>query len=117
LEIRGPRFVIGSAADCSMRCPSSAVSPHHCEILVESQKAVIRDLGGKTGVWVNDDPVHQQRLLVAGDHLKIGRLEFEVLIDEPTVEEQIDQLTEDESGVDPVADDISNALMDADKRD
>ncbi len=117
VEIPGPKFVIGSAADCSMRCPSNAVSPHHCEICIESQGAVIRDLGSKTAVWVNDDPVLEQRQLKAGDHLKIGRLEFEVLIDEPPVPEQVEQLTNDEDVADPVADDISDALMNADLRD
>jgi pSer/pThr/pTyr-binding forkhead associated (FHA) protein len=117
VEIRGPRFVIGSAADCSMQCPSSAVSPHHCELSVEAQGVVIRDLGSETGVWVNDDPVHEQRILETGDHLKIGRLEFEVLIDATDRVEQADLSADATADMDSVADDISNSLMDADEQD
>jgi pSer/pThr/pTyr-binding forkhead associated (FHA) protein len=117
VEIRGPKFVIGSAVDCSMRCPSSAVSPHHCEVSVDSRGVVIRNLDSETGVWVNDESLEDERLLKACDHLKIGHLEFEVLIDEPVPGVQAEQAADAEAELDSVADDISDSLIDADEQD
>jgi pSer/pThr/pTyr-binding forkhead associated (FHA) protein len=117
VEISGSHFVIGSAEDCSMRCPSSAVSPHHCELSLVPHGVLIRDLGSETGVLVNDQRVEGQRQLAAGDHLRIGRLEFEVLIDEPTDVECEPEAAEVPAEEDPVAEDLSETLMDADERD
>jgi pSer/pThr/pTyr-binding forkhead associated (FHA) protein len=120
VDIRGPKFVIGSAEDCSMRCPSSAVSPHHCEIHVNPLEAVIRDLDSKTGVLVNDQRVEHEHALQAGDHLRIGRLEFEVLIEETAAtsasppEESSEESSEEN---DPVSEDLSTSLIEADEKE
>ena len=116
VEVRGPRFVIGSAEDCSMRCPSSAVSLHHCELYVSSQGVVIRDLGSETGILVNDQRVEHDHALQAGDHLKIGRLEFEVLIEEPAAP-GTPQPEVSEKDNDPVSEDIIDSLIEADEKD
>lgn len=41
---------------------------------------IVRDLGSRNGTLVNDERVIGERELAAGDHLKVGPLEFEVLI-------------------------------------
>jgi pSer/pThr/pTyr-binding forkhead associated (FHA) protein len=120
VAVRGPKFVIGSAEDCSMRCPSSAVSPHHCELYVSRESLVIRDLGSETGVLVNDQRVEYDHALQAGDHLRIGRLEFEVLIEEPDAPgtpqpEETESETEIEK--DPVSEEIIDSLIEADEKD
>lgn len=84
VAIRGPRFVVGSASDCAMCCRSSTVDPYHCEIRIAEQCVVVRTLSPEKGTFVNDVPVEGERALCNGDHLRIGRLEFEVVIGEPT---------------------------------
>jgi pSer/pThr/pTyr-binding forkhead associated (FHA) protein len=115
--IRRPHFVIGSAPDCSMRCPSTAVAAHHCEIRIDAQEVTIRNLRNETGTFVNDQRVEGIRVLRTDDHLRIGRLEFEVLLDEsaPThrpVAPSPEGFDEDVDG-----DLLSDLLLQADERE
>lgn len=84
ITIRGPRFVIGSDPQCSLCCQSRSVSPRHCELLVDQREVRLRPLSADQPTRVNGQPVEQECNLQAGDHLAIGRLEFEVLIAAPT---------------------------------
>ncbi len=83
ITIRGPRFVIGSDPQCSLCCQSRLVSPRHCELLVDQRGVRLRHLSADQPTRVNGQPVEQECELQAGDHLAIGRLEFEVLIAAP----------------------------------
>ena len=115
VKVRGSRFVIGNASDCAMCCRSDSVLPHHCEVLVEPDRAVIRTLSEKAETFVNGQRVEHEQDLHAGDILRIGRLDFEVLIDEtPSVTPQTVE-TEPES--DSASEEISDLLVEADERD
>jgi pSer/pThr/pTyr-binding forkhead associated (FHA) protein len=114
VKVRGPKFVIGSDPDCSMYCRSSTVSPHHCEIRQESRGPVIRDLYSESGTFLNDQRVDNEVVLQAGDLLRIGRLEFEIVIQESTEEQHS---AAEKSKDDPVADYISDLLVEADEED
>lgn len=85
VEIRRLRFLIGSAEDCHLCCPSTHVSPRHCEVRVAGVRVAVRDLGSAEGTWVNGQRIDEERTLIAGDLLRIGRLEFEVVIDATAV--------------------------------
>lgn len=80
VRVRGPRFVIGSAADCAMRCRSDSVLPHHCEIMTDGQQTFVRPLSDVAPTFVNGRQVEREQTLQAGDQLRIGRFDFEVLI-------------------------------------
>ena len=73
-------YLIGRAENCHLQPQSKLVGLHHCAIVDMDGLAMVRDLGSPTGTWVNGEPVTagQDRELKAGDHLKIGPLEFEV---------------------------------------
>ena len=104
--IRRPRFLIGAAEDCHMRCPSRSISAHHCELLVDERGVRIHDLHSETGTFVNDQQVEGEHVLNDGDRLRVGKLEFAVQFDRPAVAE-----------VDPVADYVSSLLVEADEQD
>jgi len=74
------RFVIGSGAACHMVCKSRTISDRHCQIEVENDRVLVRDLQSAAGTFVNDVPVDGSQLLVHGDKLRIGRLEFRLLV-------------------------------------
>jgi predicted component of type VI protein secretion system len=57
------------------------VSRHHCEIRVEDGKLIAKDLGSRNGTIVNGKVIEGPCQLKMGDHLKIGPLDFEVIID------------------------------------
>ncbi len=117
MKIRGPRFVMGSASDCSLCCRCKTVSAHHCELRIEQQGVVLRALSREKGTFVNDVLVEHEQVLQAGDHLRIGRLEFEVLIEESAPVPGGERLSQDESQGDWVADAISESLVEADEQE
>jgi predicted component of type VI protein secretion system len=86
VEIPGPRFVIGSAQDCSMCCKSTSVRPHHCEIYLDQHGVGIRSLDPESETFINDQRMQHQQMLHDGDLLRVGRLEFEVLIEASAAE-------------------------------
>lgn len=117
VRVRGPVFVIGSDADCSMCCRSRSISPHHCEIRLEPQGAIVRDLYSSTGTFVNDERVDHERVLEAGDRLRVGRIEFAVIVEQvgaPTVN---DRLRSQKAKPDAVADYISDLLFEEDEKE
>lgn len=107
VPISKSRFVIGTATDCNMRCPSSSISEHHCEIVVDGDHILLRDLGSESGTYLNGFQVERERLLQAGDHLRVGRLEFELSIEQPVAAESREP--------DPVDEFVSDLLSEADE--
>ena len=81
LPITKKRYLIGRGQTCHLRPQSDAVSREHCEILIEGGKVTINDLGSRNGTIVNDELIDGPCELKMGDHLKVGSLDFEVLID------------------------------------
>ncbi len=107
VAISKARFVIGTAADCHMRCPSSIISPHHCEITVSRGEVRLRDLDSETGTYLNDERIAPERIVQSGDRMRVGRLEFEVCIEQAAGTRKADE----------VADFVSELLVQADKEE
>jgi predicted component of type VI protein secretion system len=110
VAIRTPRFIIGSAEDCHMRCPSRSISPHHCEVLVRGDSVYLQDLQSEAGTYLNGEQVTEESSLQSGDHLRVGRLEFEVVIKQT-------KGAMAPSKNDPVADYVSELLVEADQEE
>ncbi len=117
LEIRRPRFVIGSASDCGMCCRSNRISPHHCQLRLEPEKVVLQDLSSETGTYVNGRRIEHDCILQNGDRLRIGRLEFEVLIEDPSPVWELGPRVDSDTIHDAMADTVCNLLLAADERD
>lgn len=125
VRIRGPRFVIGRADDCSLCCRSDSVLPQHCEVLLDQQRAILRPLSDKAATYLNGQLVEYEQTLQAGDQLRIGRLDFEILIAEdsppvpaePQAAADLEQETEGETERDPAAEEIMDLLAQADERE
>ncbi|MBN1588429.1 MAG: FHA domain-containing protein [Pirellulales bacterium] len=81
IPVTGEKFFIGRAEDCHLRPNSDLVSRHHCAITVEPDEVTIRDFGSRNGTLVNGDRIRGEVDLHSGDHLQIGPLEFEVLLE------------------------------------
>lgn len=80
LKIPGPKFFIGRSEDCHLRPRSDLISRHHCVLILEGNYLGVRDFGSKNGTLVNGERVVGERELKAGNRLKIGPLEFEVVV-------------------------------------
>jgi pSer/pThr/pTyr-binding forkhead associated (FHA) protein len=109
VPISKSRFVIGTADDCQMRCPSKTISEHHCEIVIDGDQILLRDLDSESGTFLNDYRIEQERILQDGDRLQVGRLEFELSI------EKVASPAGRES--DAVGDFVSEMLVEADEEE
>jgi sigma-B regulation protein RsbU (phosphoserine phosphatase) len=66
-------FGIGRRETNDLRLAGSEVSRDHAEIVVINGGFVIRDKQSRYGTYVNDDPIPEQRPLVHGDRIRLGR--------------------------------------------
>ena len=64
-------FVIGRRGGSDIMLADTAVSTMHAVIFEMNGQRVIRDLGSRTGTWINGVQVHQH-VLNPGDQIKIG---------------------------------------------
>lgn len=82
LKIPAPKCVIGRGDDCHLRPQSDAISRRHCVIITTENEVVVRDLNSRNGTFVNNDRVAEEAVLLHGDNLRVGPLEFEMLIEQ-----------------------------------
>ncbi|QDU33716.1 FHA domain-containing protein FhaA [Poriferisphaera corsica] len=73
------KVVIGRKNTCDLRIPLSSVSRQHCEITIDGDQVLLRDLGSSNGTLLNDNRV-QESLLKAGDEITIGPVVFTVVV-------------------------------------
>ena len=69
---------IGRDEECQIRVASNDVSRKHCILRTTLEGILVVDLGSRNGTLVNDVPVESERLLVAGDTVRIGPMLLEV---------------------------------------
>lgn len=81
IKISVPRFIIGRGETAHLRPSSDLVSREHCEILVGDGSVIINDLSSRNGTFVNGKQLAQKHKAKSGDSLRVGRLQFEVVID------------------------------------
>jgi hypothetical protein len=89
-QVEHGRFVIGRALDCDVILGCGFVSRHHCEIVVESDKVLVRDLGSKHGTFVNRRRITGSRQLKSGDIINLGLRFLEVVIHDVAAESGAD---------------------------
>src|SRR5262245_9796527 len=80
--VTGERVVLGRHSRCDLRVALPSVDPQHCEILVNGEKAQLRDLRSTSGTFHNGVRV-EQVTLAPDDKLTIGPVTFVIRIDIP----------------------------------
>jgi pSer/pThr/pTyr-binding forkhead associated (FHA) protein len=81
VPINLPQFIIGRDPQCNLRPASAVISKRHCAVLVKEGDVFVRDFDSTNGTFVNDVPVKGEARLKNEDSLKIGPLEFKVVIE------------------------------------
>ena len=76
------KFLVGREEDCHLRPNSDLVSRHHCVFTVDDFSVRLRDLGSTNGTFVNGERLKGAVVLKQGDRVLIGKLDFEVLLQE-----------------------------------
>jgi pSer/pThr/pTyr-binding forkhead associated (FHA) protein len=82
VSINLPQFIIGRDPQCNLRPASAVISKRHCAVLVKEGKVSVRDFDSTNGTFINDVPVKGEAPLKNEDVLKLGPLEFKVVIEE-----------------------------------
>jgi predicted component of type VI protein secretion system len=82
LKIPTPKCLIGRGDDCHLKPQSDAISRHHCVIITTENEVVVRDLKSRNGTFVNEEKVADEAVLLSGDVLRVGPLQFEMLIEQ-----------------------------------
>src|SRR4029434_2984972 len=82
VKIPTPKCVIGRGDDCHLRPQSEAISRRHCVIITTENEVVVRDLNSRNGAFVNEERVAEEAVLLHGDILRVGPLQFEMLIEQ-----------------------------------
>lgn len=81
VKLPTPKCLIGRGDECHLRPQSDAVSRRHCEIVTNDHEVAVRDLSSRNGTYVNGEQITQETVLLTGDVLRVGPLEFEMLIE------------------------------------
>jgi pSer/pThr/pTyr-binding forkhead associated (FHA) protein len=83
ISVSGEKFLIGRSESCQLRPKSESVSRKHCIVVFKDNRVLIQDLKSRNGTYVNDKrlPTDKAKVLAGGDHLRVGKLNFEVVIE------------------------------------
>lgn len=76
-ELKGERTTVGRLEDNNFQIAESSVSSHHCEILLNGDQVLIKDLGSTNGTFINDKPI-TEGALKPGETLRLGKVELRI---------------------------------------
>jgi hypothetical protein len=86
LDLHGGVQRLGRREDNDFQIDDPTVSSVHCEIRVNGESVVVRDLGSSNGTFINGEPIREEPLQV-GETLTLGEVETTpVVVAIPTVE-------------------------------
>ena len=72
LESIDRRYLVGRGETCDLQLVSDEISREHAEVVRLWDGVVVKDLGSKNGVRVNDALITERRRLHDGDRVQIG---------------------------------------------
>jgi predicted component of type VI protein secretion system len=81
IKISVPKFIIGRGDGAHLKPASDMVSRKHCQIEIKDGKVIVSDMGSRNGSFVNGQQLTQPHTARSGDKIRIGRLQFELVID------------------------------------
>ena len=81
IRIAVPEFIIGRGDEAHLKPTSDLISRQHCSIKIGDGKVLVQDMGSRNGTFVNGVQLSQAIEAKAGDILRVGRLQFELMID------------------------------------
>jgi len=79
-QLRSGTNTLGRSPACDVQIEHGSVSGTHCEVTVNGDSIVVRDLGSTNGTFLDRAPV-EQGTLAAGQRLQLGGVEMELAPD------------------------------------
>ena len=81
INISVPEVIIGRGENAHLRPSSDLISRRHCALRINNGQLTIEDLGSRNGTYVNGEKLTGPHVAKSGDLLRVGRLQFNVLLD------------------------------------
>ncbi|MCS7090610.1 MAG: FHA domain-containing protein [Verrucomicrobiota bacterium] len=81
-ELKGERISIGRLEDNTISIPEPSVSSHHCELIIQGNEILVRDLQSTNGTFINGEPV-THAVIKPGQVLRMGAVELRLEGDTP----------------------------------
>ena len=81
IKISVPEFIIGRGDKAHLRPSSDLISRQHCKISVRESTVTVEDMGSRNGSFLNGEPLTEPKVVKSGDSIRVGRLQFEMVID------------------------------------
>ncbi|MBI5800651.1 MAG: FHA domain-containing protein [Verrucomicrobia bacterium] len=82
-ELKAERSTVGRLEDNSFQIPAPSVSGHHCELLLQGNDVVVKDLDSTNGTFINGEQVTEAKLTV-GQSIRFGSVEARLEASAPT---------------------------------
>jgi predicted component of type VI protein secretion system len=82
-ELKTERSTVGRLEDNNFQIPAPSVSGHHCEILLQGNDVVVKDLDSTNGTFINGEQVTEATLPV-GQTVRFGSVEARLEASAPT---------------------------------
>lgn len=71
--------LLGKGKNCEIRRQHCGWSEEHCALRPSVKGIIVRDLGSKTGTWINGVRITQETLLPPGGTMRVGHLWFRLV--------------------------------------
>jgi pSer/pThr/pTyr-binding forkhead associated (FHA) protein len=71
IPVRSP-VTVGRQKECAVFLDDSRLSREHARVYFDGRVYVVQDLGSKNGTYLNGQLLHEQKMLRAGDRIRIG---------------------------------------------
>ena len=79
-ELKVDKTTIGRVEDNIFQIAEPSVSSHHCEILLQGNEVVVRDLNSTNGTFINGEKI-TEKVLKPGQILRLGQIEMRLETD------------------------------------
>jgi hypothetical protein len=82
IPLKAGANTLGRSATCDGQVDHESVSGTHCEITINGESVLVKDLGSTNGTFLNRAPIREAPL-AAGQRLQLGGVEMELITDTP----------------------------------
>ncbi len=79
-ELKADKTTIGRLEDNTLQIAEPSVSSHHCEVLVQGNDVLVRDLNSTNGTYIGGEKVSEKNLK-PGQILRLGQVEMRLETD------------------------------------
>ncbi len=74
-ELKVDRTTVGRMEDNAFQIPEPSVSSHHCEVLLQGNEVIVKDLNSTNGSYINGEKI-AEGVLKPGQTLRLGQIEL-----------------------------------------